>query len=190
MNRRKSYRVPQGRVVGLRDLQARMATANDMAYHLELTSDTEDFRKVMEALHEAYWIAAALASCTTRTGCSEHPHGPVDPEAPEGWGACLLCNSRRRVGLTEPRSVTGQFLTGATSDVNRPKERVEAARLPASPDRDQWCEPAGRFVTAEPDSPILAHRRSRTDRTHAAAVAKARAEKAARAKSGQPTPTS
>ncbi|WNI20335.1 hypothetical protein [Actinacidiphila sp. ITFR-21] len=183
MPREKSYRVPAGRVVGLTDLRARMATANDLAFHLELTSDTADFKAVMDALHEAYWIAAALASANTRTGCREHPHGPVDPEAPEGWGTCLLCNGRRRAGLTRPREVTGQRPTGATAQVNRPNRALEAARRPSPPQAAAWREPAD-VHTREVDSPILAARRASVDRTHDAALARARQERAARAKTG------
>jgi hypothetical protein len=156
-----------------------MATANDLAYHLELTSDTADFAKVMEALHEAYWIAAALASRSSRTGCAEHPHGPVDPEPEDGWGVCLLCNSRRRIGRTAAREITGQRRTGATADVNRPRRRIDAAREPSPPQAAAWREPPGQHP-APLDSPILAHRRASQDRTHAAALARARHEKAAR----------
>jgi hypothetical protein len=179
MNRPTSYRVPAGRVVGLADLRARMATANDLAYHLELTSDTEDFAKVMEALHEAYWIAAALASRSSRTGCREHPHGPVDPEAPDGWGVCLLCNSRRRIGQAKAREIHGQPLTGATAEINRPRRAVETAREPSPPEAAAWREPAEQHPPVL-DSPILANRRTGQDHTHAAALARARHEKAAR----------
>ncbi|MEC3995058.1 hypothetical protein VSR01_16555 [Actinacidiphila sp. DG2A-62] len=185
MTRQKTYRVPAGRVVGLTDLRARMATANDLAYHLELTSDTDDFAEVMEALHEAYWIAAALASRASRTGCREHPHGPVDPEAPEGWGVCLLCNSRRRIGQVKAREIHGQPLTGATAEINRPRRSVETAREPSPPEAAEWREPAAQHPPVL-DSPILVHRRADQDRTHAAALARARADKAAR-KDGDPT---
>lgn len=181
MTRSKSFRVPPGRVVGLTDLRARMATANDIAYHLEPTSDTADFRQVMEALHEAYWIAAALASSTSRTGCREHPQGPVDPEAPEGWGACLLCNSRRRIGMVRQRPATSEAFTGATSAVNRPARNLEAARQPSSPDRAQWREPAHvHEARMEAGAPRPDHRTAGADRTHAAALARARSDKADR----------
>ncbi|MEU7323333.1 hypothetical protein ABZ682_22700 [Streptomyces griseoviridis] len=179
MNQRKIYRVPPGRVVGLKDLRARMATANDLAYHLELTSDADDFREVMEALNEAYWLAAALAAQTSRTGCPEHPQGPVDPEAPEGWGRCLLCNSRRRSGLVRQRDGARLGWTGATSGLNRPQRSLEAARQPSSPDSARWREPEGMHEAQFAyDSPILARRRERADPTHAAALARARRQKA------------
>ena len=181
MTQKKTYRVPPGRVVGLRDLRARMATANDLAYHLELTSSQEQFQEVMEALHEAYWIAAALAASNSRTGCSEHPQGPVDPNAPDGWGRCLLCNSRRRAGLIRQRDVTGQNLTGATSGLNRPQRSLEAARQPSPPEAAPWREPAHLHTEQLTyDSPILARRRERADSRRAAALARARREKAAR----------
>lgn len=186
----KSTRVPAGRVVGLADLRARMATANDLAHDLTLTSAQADFQQVMEALHEAYWIAAELAKETSRTGCREHPQGPVDPIAPDGWGQCLLCNNRRRSGRTEPRQVTGQRLTGATSATNRPREQIEAARRPSRPELARWREPE-HVVTesAEYDSPILARRRATADPIHAAALARARDERAKTATSTPPRPT-
>ncbi|MFJ9461061.1 hypothetical protein ACIRST_39080 [Kitasatospora sp. NPDC101447] len=154
----KSF-LPAGRVVGLADLRTKMATANDLAYHAALTSDPAEFQAVMEALHEAYWIAAALASRCTRTGCAEHPHGPVDPEAPDGWGQCLLCNSRRCSGRTRRalRMVgNGEHLTGATSQMNRPQVSLDAGRRPArrrpggvSPKRRTLRSPTAR----QPDSP-------------------------------------
>jgi hypothetical protein len=161
-----------------------MATANDLAYHLELTSDTDDFAAVMEALHEAYWIAAALASRSSRTGCAEHPHGPVDPEPEDGWGLCLLCNSRRRIGRTTAREITGQQMTGATSHVNRPRQRLETARQPSPPDASAWREPTTEPAPA-PDTPAAADRRAGQDATFAAAVARARAEKARKTADGE-----
>jgi hypothetical protein len=29
------------------------------------------------------------------TECVDHPRGPVDRAAPEGWGRCFFCNMRR-----------------------------------------------------------------------------------------------
>ncbi|GAA2948775.1 hypothetical protein ACFPN0_14895 [Kitasatospora cinereorecta] len=178
---RRSRSIPAARVVGLKDLQARMATANDLAYHLDYTSEPEDFEKVMEALHEAYWIAADLAKKRTRTGCTDHPHGPVDPIAPEGWGTCLICNSRRRSGKqarTERDSEV--WLTGATSEVNRPAEKVAAALQSPSTDPRWRMQP--HEERTDLDSPILAARRTGVDRTHAAALARARQERAAKVK--------
>lgn len=31
----------------------------------------------------------------TVTGCDTHPDGAIDPVPPDGWGQCLLCNTRR-----------------------------------------------------------------------------------------------
>lgn len=186
MTRPTTYRVPAGRIVGLKDLRARMATANDLAYHLDLTSDTDDFTAVMEALHEAYWIAAALASRTSRTGCKDHPHGPVDPEPEPGWGLCLLCNSRRRTGQAKARKITAEPMTGATAELNRPRRSVETAREPSQPEAAHWREsPEVLPERMTYDSPVLANRRAGQDATHAAALARARAERAAR---DRPTP--
>ncbi|MEU0181484.1 hypothetical protein ABZ312_09870 [Streptomyces sp. NPDC006207] len=183
MASRRSRSIPAARVVGLKDLQTRMATANDLAYHLDYTSEPEDFEKVMEALDEAYWIAADLARKKSRTGCTDHPHGPIDPLAPEGWGSCLICNGRRRSGKTGERNRTGALLTGATSDTNRPAERVAAAREPSPAEAARWRMPD---EPRELDSPILAARRSSADRTHAAALARARQERATKTKTEPP----
>ncbi|MFD3608987.1 hypothetical protein ACFWXA_13100 [Streptomyces atroolivaceus] len=178
---RRTRSIPAARVVGLKDLQARMATANDIAYHLDYTSEPEDFEKVMEALHEAYWIAADLAKKRTRTGCADHPHGPVDPVAPEGWGTCLICNGRRRSGKQARTEREGEILlTGATSEVNRPAETVAAALQPTAADPRWRMQP--HEERTDLDSPILAARRAGVDRTHAAALARARQERAAKAK--------
>ncbi|MGY3199804.1 hypothetical protein [Streptomyces sp. TE5632] len=105
----------------------------------------------------------------------------MDPEAPEGWGRCLLCNSRRRSGLVRQRDVNGQNLPGATSGLNRPQRNLEAARQPSPPESAAWREPAGLHAAQLTyDSPILARRRERADPTRAAALARARKEKAAR----------
>ncbi|MFC8463370.1 hypothetical protein [Streptomyces sp. NPDC057250] len=183
---RRTTRVPAGRIVGLKDLQARMATANDAAYHLGPTSSPEDFTEVMAALAEAYWIAADLAHQRSKTGCKEHPAGPVDPIAPDGWSTCLLCNNRRRRGDAGPRQVTGQRLTGATSDRNRHAERVAEARRPSPPEAAAWRmpEPAPSPADQDPQTAITRERA----RTHAAAVARARQDRAARNKPADTPP--
>ncbi|MFC8723682.1 hypothetical protein [Streptomyces bacillaris] len=176
----QTTRVPASRVVGLTTLQDRLATVNDLVHDLTLTSPQNDFRQAMDALHEAYSVAATLASATSRTGCAQHPQGPVDPIAPDGWGKCLLCNQWRRTGRNQPREVTGQRLTGATAGINRPRSRMEAARRPAPPETAAWREPETTHTDAMTyDSPILARRRATADHTHTAALARARAERKA-----------
>ncbi|MFF4292180.1 hypothetical protein ACFY0N_00820 [Streptomyces vinaceus] len=176
---RRTVRIPAARFVAYRDLQARLSAANELAYELNSASAPEEFQKVMDALNEAYWIAADLAHQRSRTGCTYHPHGAVDPEPPEGWGHCLICNGWRRSGKTIRNPDRPVMLTGATSATNRPAARVVVARQSTPLEAAQWREPEFRPGL---DSPILAARRERSDSTHTAALIKARQEKAARKK--------
>lgn len=57
-----------------------------------------EYDPIADALYVAFQTAAALAPAKSYTGCSEHPNGALDPEAPDGWGRCLICNDRRRLG--------------------------------------------------------------------------------------------
>ncbi|KJY33476.1 hypothetical protein VR44_13895 [Streptomyces katrae] len=57
-----------------------------------------EYDPVADALYVAFQTAAGLAPAKSYTGCPEHPNGALDPEAPEGWGRCLICNDRRRLG--------------------------------------------------------------------------------------------
>ncbi|MCM1964891.1 hypothetical protein [Streptomyces sp. G1] len=177
MNRPQSFRVPDGRVQGLNRLRDRLAAAGRMTSELSHTSHTDEFRALAEELRAAYEVANLLAGGLTATGCKQHPKGAVDPEAPAGWGACLICNARRRVGEVQARNLSGQRMPGATAAVNRPAQRVEAALLPSEYGAARWREPA---PEPELDSPILAARRANQNPTYSAAVRRARAERAAR----------
>ncbi|MFF2612295.1 hypothetical protein [Kitasatospora sp. NPDC058046] len=181
--RHKTVRVADGVAAGLPQLRVHLAAANDLGFHLSLTSTADEFEALAEALKEAYDLAAQLARRTTRTGCAEHPQGPVDPTPEDGWGRCLLCNSRRRTGRAR-RALTpcpDAQLTGATSDLNRAQRAVQAGRERSAPETRGWREPEIRH-TAALDSPILVQRAATADqdRRHAAALARARREKAER----------
>lgn len=179
----RGFRVPDGQVRGLAALRQQIAGASDRLAELSAGSHPEEFRLLAEELRTAYETAHRLAGGPARTGCDRHPHGAVDPEAPEGWGACLICNARRRVGMIQARNLTGERLTGATSGLNRSQRNVERALAPSEHGAPQWRE----RPQPELDSPILRARRERQDPTHAAALAKARAERAAR-KDAEPPP--
>ncbi len=83
----------------LTSLRAQLATINDLAYELGPGSSLAEAAELRRALLQAADTVGAMAGGTVSgTGCSQHPKGPVDPVAPEGWGPCLLCNSNRRRG--------------------------------------------------------------------------------------------
>lgn len=73
-----------------------MATVTDAAANLDEFAHPLEWEELADRLHEAFRTAANLAPPKTATDCRHHPLGAVDPEAPEGWSRCLLCNDRRR----------------------------------------------------------------------------------------------
>ncbi|MEV1009526.1 hypothetical protein [Streptomyces sp. NPDC049881] len=86
----------------LRDLQAALRTASDIAFDQEMPSG-EQADVLVDALRRALSAAQALGDGPGETGCRLHPRGAVDPlygdkddPLPPGWGKCLLCNDRRR----------------------------------------------------------------------------------------------
>ncbi|WP_168220776.1 hypothetical protein [Streptomyces sp. RFCAC02] len=86
----------------LRDLQAALRTASDIAFDQEAPAG-EQADVLVDALRRALAAAQSLADGPGGTGCREHPRGAVDPlwgdkedPLPPGWGKCLLCNDRRR----------------------------------------------------------------------------------------------
>jgi hypothetical protein len=90
------------RLSELRDLQAALRTASDIAFDQEVPSG-EQAEVLVDALRRALSAAQSLSDGPGATGCREHPRGAVDPlygdkddPLPPGWGRCLLCNDRRR----------------------------------------------------------------------------------------------
>ncbi|MEV7415986.1 hypothetical protein [Streptomyces sp. NPDC089919] len=94
----RGYSVPTGRPYALKELQAALGALGDQARELYETAHPAEYEPVADALHAAFQTAAGLAPARSYTGCPEHPNGALDPEAPEGWGRCLICNDRRRLG--------------------------------------------------------------------------------------------
>ncbi|MEV7616718.1 hypothetical protein [Streptomyces sp. NPDC089799] len=94
----RGYSVPTGRPYALKELQAGLGALGDQARDLYDGAHPSEYEGVADALYAAFQTAAGLAPAKSYTGCTEHPNGALDPEAPEGWGRCLLCNDRRRLG--------------------------------------------------------------------------------------------
>ncbi|WP_199742477.1 hypothetical protein [Streptomyces triticirhizae] len=95
--------------VELRELQAALRTASDVAFDQEPPAG-EQAAVLVDALRRALVAAQALTDGPGETGCREHPRGAVDPlygdpedPLPPGWGRCLLCNDRRRRASTRRR---------------------------------------------------------------------------------------
>ncbi|MEU6893084.1 hypothetical protein ABZ934_15030 [Streptomyces sp. NPDC046557] len=95
----RGYSVPTGRPYALKELQATLGSLGDHARELYDGSHPAEYEGLADALYIAFQTAAQLAPARSYTGCPEHPNGALDPEAPEGWGRCLICNDRRRLGL-------------------------------------------------------------------------------------------
>ncbi|WP_284577122.1 hypothetical protein [Streptomyces sp. 2P-4] len=97
----RGYSVPTGRPYALRELQAALGSLGDHLRDLYEGAHPTEYEAVADALYAAFRTAAGLAPAKSHTGCPEHPDGALDPEAPDGWGRCLICNDRRRRGLRE-----------------------------------------------------------------------------------------
>ncbi|MET9695375.1 hypothetical protein ABZY31_00360 [Streptomyces sp. NPDC006529] len=95
----RGYSVPTGRPYALKELHGKLGTLGDRMQDLYEGSHPAEYDGIADALHTAFQTAAALAPSKSYTGCPQHPNGALDPEAPDGWGRCLLCNDRRRMGL-------------------------------------------------------------------------------------------
>ncbi|MFI8262340.1 MULTISPECIES: hypothetical protein [unclassified Streptomyces] len=101
-NHSRGYSVPTGRPYALKELQAALGSLGDHLRELYDGAHPAEYEAVADALYTAFQTAAGLAPAKSYTGCSEHPNGALDPEAPDGWGRCLICNDRRRLGLRSP----------------------------------------------------------------------------------------
>ncbi|MER5929847.1 hypothetical protein [Streptomyces sp. NPDC002054] len=94
----RGYSVPTGRPYALKELQSNVGALGDQVKDLYEGAHPGEYEGIADALYAAFQTAASLAPAKSYTGCPEHPNGAIDPEAPDGWGRCLLCNDRRRLG--------------------------------------------------------------------------------------------
>ncbi|WP_424212882.1 hypothetical protein ACN20G_12825 [Streptomyces sp. BI20] len=97
----RGYSVPSGRPYALKELHAGLNVVGDMAKELYDGAHPAEYEAISDALYTTFRAAAGLAPAKSHTGCAEHPDGALDPEPPEGWGLCLICNDRRRRHLRE-----------------------------------------------------------------------------------------
>lgn len=188
----QSFRVPAGRVMGLKALREQLAALNDLAAELTVTSHPEEFLQVSAAMRDLYATTRRLSNTTADTGCRWHPGGAVDPGAPEGWSNCLICNTNRGAAYPSGRPIgltlLGQQMTGATANLNRPALRVDEALQPSPAELAQWREPEGEFqADLKRINKLGGFRRDPVDPVHEAARIRARADRAARKNRQQPT---
>ncbi len=59
---------------------------------------------VIEPLQRPVPTPVAEPARRTVTGCDTHPDGAIDPVPPDGWGQCLLCNTRRHRAQSNRRT--------------------------------------------------------------------------------------
>ncbi|MGW1767342.1 hypothetical protein ACWCQL_25175 [Streptomyces sp. NPDC002073] len=95
----RGYSVPTGRPFQLKELHGKIGSLGDQVKELYEGAHPAEYEPVADALYAAFQTAAGLAPVKSYTGCPEHPNGALDPESPDGWGRCLICNDRRRRGL-------------------------------------------------------------------------------------------
>ncbi|GHG19885.1 hypothetical protein Shyd_93890 [Streptomyces hydrogenans] len=105
-----TYRVPTKRPPLLAELRTKLASAGDHIRALPEHGDPAEFEAIADALYQAFTTARNLAPSRDSTNCTSHPRGPIDPEAPVGWGQCLLCNTHRRAGNASARAGAPQAL--------------------------------------------------------------------------------
>lgn len=110
--RGSGYTVPTGRPYMLNELRSSLGSLNDQVRHLWEDAHPLEYDAVADGLHKAFRTASAMAPSRSYTGCPQHPNGALDPEAPEGWGRCLLCNERRRRGERSVPAAGGQRRLG------------------------------------------------------------------------------
>ncbi|MFF6794320.1 hypothetical protein ACFY9C_35220 [Streptomyces filamentosus] len=108
--RHSTYRVPTKRPPLLAELRAKLASAGDHVRAMPEHGDPTEYEAIADALYQAFVVARNLSPSRDSTNCSSHPRGPVDPEAPDGWGQCLLCNTHRRAGNAAARAGTPKAL--------------------------------------------------------------------------------
>lgn len=160
----RGYSVPTGRPYALKELQASLGSLGDHQRELYDGAHPAEYDTIADALYVAFQTATGLAPAKSYTGCPEHPNGALDPEAPEGWGRCLICNDRRRLD------------SAARRPGRRPRRRAAPPRIPRTGPpvhaRTAALLPAHRRGPAVPPEPVLArgglrpHRRRPPPRLH------------------------
>ena len=98
--RGQQYTVPTGRPFLLGELRTKLAAIEGSVRALYADAHPAELETVADETYLLFTIARNLAPAKTYTGCDRHPNGAIDPEAPEGWTRCLLCNEARRRGTT------------------------------------------------------------------------------------------
>jgi hypothetical protein len=125
--------VPTGRPYRLSDLQGKVPALGDQVHRsLSSLSHSSEYDSLADDLHAAFLVAESLAPPRSVTGCSDHPRGPVDPVAPDGWSRCLQCNSYRRRGEPFARPTLSTMSAGGYSVPSPPytyAKLVDAMRL-------------------------------------------------------------
>ncbi|MGI3224561.1 hypothetical protein ACRJ4B_12025, partial [Streptomyces sp. GTA36] len=80
------------------ELHRKLPSLDDRISWLSVAAHPAEYEQVADSLFSLFVTARNLAPDRNATGCTRHPNGPVDTQAPEGWGRCLFCNSNRRLG--------------------------------------------------------------------------------------------
>ncbi|QMU75470.1 hypothetical protein GXW83_06650 [Streptacidiphilus sp. PB12-B1b] len=96
--RNQRYAVPTGRPFLLGEFRTKLAALDGTVRALYADSHPAELEVVTDELYLLFTVARNLAPARTYTGCDRHPNGAIDPEAPQGWSRCLLCNDARRRG--------------------------------------------------------------------------------------------
>ena len=103
MIRTSSRAVRSGMSYHLAELNRVLPTIRRAVDGLDALTPSETFDRAADQMWRGVLVAREIASSATRTGCAEHPDGPEDPEPPENWSRCLICNIRRKRGTQNHR---------------------------------------------------------------------------------------
>lgn len=107
-DRNRSQPIPARRPYLRSELHSKLAPLSDQVANLWDGAHPLEYEEIADGLYAVFRTASNLAPQKSYTGCTEHPNGALDPEAPDGWGLCLICNDRRRQGArVMPSAGTG-----------------------------------------------------------------------------------
>ncbi|MFG1858531.1 hypothetical protein ACGFJT_42335 [Actinomadura geliboluensis] len=144
------------------ELHRVLSTANRTVDELDVHSPTADFDKAADQVWRVVLVAREMARPVTRTGCDEHPDGPVDPAPPVGWGKCLMCNGRRMTGVIKRGKSTSYWGVRPAPDQ---RELIEL--VPTSP--EQGLRELRRLMERVNDLAFELHNESTVDQRDAVA---------------------